>query len=72
MAARTIAARYAGRCRCGASFSRGASIQYDGAVRAVVGCYACKPAHERADASDLAYEDQCAQACGLDSHDRQN
>ncbi len=58
-------ARYAGRCRCGAEFSRGAAIIYDRAARAVVGCFACKQAPQ-SDHHDMAYEDQCAAACGLD------
>jgi hypothetical protein len=38
---RTLNARFAGRCRCGAEFERGARIEYDRATRRVVACPGC-------------------------------
>ena len=77
----TMSARYAGHCLCGASFGRGATINYNRARRRVEACPGCNPTAaamapawvpERkrpwyADPIDTAYENQRAAACGLDS-----
>lgn len=72
---RWIEARYKGKCACGQSFARHTVISYDSDARRVIQCPRCNPAQsalgpsDRAtgDYSDIAYEDQCASACGLDS-----
>lgn len=61
--------KYRGLCQCGASFPRGASIEYDRGARRVTACPACKkPAADAgpdlAQMFDMAYEDQCRDACG--------
>ena len=43
MTSPAIAARYPGRCLCGASFAPGARIYWDGSVRRATGCPACAP-----------------------------
>jgi hypothetical protein len=81
MSAQWIVARYRGKCQCGAGIQRGAVIQYDRGRKAVTACARCDPRQaaqgptDRAtdpagyDASDMAYEDQCAAACGLTGMD---
>jgi len=72
---RWIEARYNGKCACGSAIKRNAVIQYDSSIRKVTACLRCNPAQaslgpsDRAtgDYSDMAYEDQCAAMCGLDS-----
>lgn len=39
---RTFAARYPGRCLCGASFPKGAQIFWDGSVRRATLCPSCR------------------------------
>lgn len=74
MSHKYMESRYAGRCACGNSFRRGAVIKYDYGIRKVTGCMACDkaqcvqgPSDNHPDYSNMAYEDQCAAACGLDS-----
>ena len=63
--AKSMMAKYSGTCACGCRFSKGAAIVYDRSRRAVMGCPSCG-AGQGPDASDTAYEDQCAAACGID------
>ena len=61
--------KYRGMCQCGASFPRGASIEYDRQSRRVTACPKCnisgqKPAPDMARIFDMAFEDQCRDACG--------
>lgn len=77
-------AKYAGTCQCGATFGKGATINYDRGIRKVTACPTCKPSSAALaprwdtgrpnprytpDASDTAYEDQCAARCGLGGRD---
>lgn len=69
-------ARYRGTCACGASFARGTVICYDRAARRVTACEKCNgtapatKANAGPDRFDMAYEDACAAACGLDGFGR--
>lgn len=74
MSTRYMESKYSGKCACGHSFRRGAMIRYDYSIRRVTGCMICDsaqcsqgPSDRHPDYSDIAYEDQCAAACGLDS-----
>ena len=64
-----ITARFASRCPCGSNIRKGMNIEYSRSTRAVTGCPACMGSKDRAqpDYHDMAYEDQCSAACGLDS-----
>ena len=60
-------ARFAGTCRCGASFEKGAVITYDRRIRQVTACPTCSDKRAEgalADQFDRDFEDQCAAACG--------
>lgn len=59
-----MTARYAGRCDCGSAVHAGEMMTFERPRRAIVACPRCHG--DTADASDVAYEDQCAAACGLD------
>jgi hypothetical protein len=68
--------KYSGRCSCGASFRKSATINYDRNLRKVVACPKCK-AYDQTPVDtdnrepdlgrkfDMAYEDQCRDQCGL-------
>lgn len=69
-------AKYAGKCKCGASFKRGAEIEYSRATRQVIACQAsgCGPTDrgrlecgmlDPNNSFDQRYEDDCARQCGL-------
>lgn len=69
-----LIARYNSTCRCGAAIKKGDEIERTkstGAIR----CSRCPSAQVAPDLGrmfDMAYEDQCAAACGLDGQDRGN
>jgi hypothetical protein len=73
MTTKYMESKYSGKCICGASFKRGAIIQYNGGLRKVTACPTCRPDQAKQgpsdkwepDYSDIAYEDQCAARCGL-------
>jgi len=62
--------RYRGKCAgCGGTIQKGEPIQYDKATRKAYHdreeCTAGQVQAWEPDAFDMAYEDQCAAACGL-------
>ena len=74
---RQIRVKYAGKCSCcGGTIARGSLANWDASSRSLshdsesVACAARMKAAWRPDASDMAYEDQCSAACGLDNEDR--
>ena len=60
MTRREMTARYAGRCDCGSTVHVGETMTYERPRRAIVACPRCAGAGP--DATDTAYEDQCAAA----------
>jgi hypothetical protein len=68
---RIIIARFPGTASDGTRVRKGAEILWDPRSRRVVtadpGRIAEWRSNQTADAVDLAYEDSCARACGLDS-----
>ena len=61
--------KFPGRCACGVPFGKGAEIDYNRATRRVESCPACRKSASRPDLGpdyhDMAWEDDCARACGL-------
>ena len=67
-------ARFNGTCsKCGAVVKKGDEITYDRNTRTTK-CETCSESSgpDLGRLFDLAYEDQCAAACGLDGQDRGN
>ena len=67
----TINAKYSGKCKCGSTFRKGAKVEYNRATRMIESCPNCKADFSGEESIDLgrmfdmAYEDQCRDACGL-------
>ena len=62
-------AKYSGRCNCGNRVKKGEEIEYNRAKKMITSCPRCEkePGLDLAQRFDMAYEDQCSAACGLDS-----
>ena len=63
-------AKFPGVCKCGAKFPRYAEVGYNYQSKRIVECPACKDKSRPAEPDlgrmfDMAYEDQCRDACGL-------
>jgi len=68
-----LIARFNGTCsKCGGAVKKGEEIAYDKASR-TTRCERCfDSGPDLGQLFDMAYEDQCAAACGLDGPDRGN
>jgi len=67
-------AKFAGACgKCGVNIDAGDQITYDRNTRSSM-CERCAESSgpDLGRLFDMAYEDQCAAACGLDGQDRGN
>lgn len=48
-----IAARYAGKCQCKATFAAGARVTWEASTRRVIKCAWCRPIEKRAPAKKV-------------------
>lgn len=64
---KTLTAKYPGKCfECGQPIKRGDQIKYYGRLHCEhAACPSKENSREDYSCSDMGYEDQCAEACGL-------